>query len=119
MEKNAFAFWEWVQSKMEEEGIASFRELDRKAGMAHGVIGARKNDLKFPTVEMAEGLCRALKVSWVELWSEAGFIERLPTDQLVGLDAEIHQVLQSTDHKFKRTVLVTVKAWLALYGKNS
>ncbi len=100
---------------MEELGIPSFRELEKRAGLSTGAINSRKNDLKFPTVEMADGLCRALNVSWIDLWERAGFVQRLGTDQLVGLDAEIHQTLHGASDDFKRAVLKTIKAWLVAW----
>ena len=99
---------------MEEVGISSFRELERRAGVSNGVISSRKNDLKFPTVQMAEGLCRALRVSWVDLWEQAGFVQPLGPDRLTGLDAEIYQILQGTSNDFKRAVLKTIETWLVV-----
>ena len=97
---------------MAEVGISSFRELERRAGITNGLVNSRKNDLKFPTVELAEGLCRALRVSWVELWEQAGFAERLGADDLAGLDSEIHGALKGTSDEFKRAVLSTIRIWL-------
>ena len=112
MEKNSYKFWEWVQRRMEELEISSFRELERRAGVANGVISSRKNEIKSPTVEMAEGLCQALKVDWVELWTRAGYIKPLPaSSDLVGIDAEIYQALAPADAEFKRAVLKTIKIW--------
>ena len=115
MQKDVDKFWEWVDQRTDEIGINSFRELEKKSGYAPGAIGKRKNASKFPTVEMAEGMCRALRVSWVELWTQAGFIDRVSEDMLVGLDAEIYQALQGTGDDFKRAVLKTIKTWLVLY----
>lgn len=122
MSKDPYKFWEWVQTRMDEVGISSFRELERRANVANGVINSRKNDLKFPTVEMAEGLCHALKVDWVELWGRAGFVEEyspsnvgLSPDQLTGLDVEIYYALRSAGDDFKQAVLKTIKTWLVLY----
>jgi transcriptional regulator with XRE-family HTH domain len=118
MQKDAYVFWEWVQRKMEAKGIPSFRELERRTGMANGVINSRKNDLKFPTVEMAEGLCHALHVSWITLWEKAGFIDPVNASQLTGIDAEIYQVIQNADLEFKNAVLDTINVWLAWREKN-
>jgi len=96
---------------MAEVGISSFRELERRAGITNGLVNSRKNDLKFPTVELAEGLCRALRVSWVELWERAGFAERLRADDLTGLDSEIYEALEGTSGEFKRAVLSTIRIW--------
>ena len=96
-------------------GISSFRELERRAGITNGLVNSRKNDLKFPTVEMAEGLSRALRVSWVELWERAGFAERLRADDLAGLDAEIYESLKGTSDEFKRAVLSTIRAWWGVF----
>ena len=102
---------------MEELEISSFRQLEKKAGFSPGAIGKRKNELKPPTTEMAEGLCKALKVDWVELWTQAGYVARLPaTSDLVGLDAEIYLALADKDDEFKRAVLKTIQIW---QGKNS
>lgn len=119
MSKDSYKFWEWVQNRMDEIGISSFRELERRASVANGVINTRKNDLKFPTVEMAEGMCRALKVSWVELWAQAGFIEAyspetvvLTPDQLEELDAELYYAVRDRTDEFKKALLKTAKAWI-------
>jgi transcriptional regulator with XRE-family HTH domain len=114
MMKDPNTFWQWVQERMEERGIPFFRELERRARVSNGVINSRKNNLKIPTVEMAEGLCHALQVSWVDPWEQAGFVQQLSIDQLIGLDAEIHRTLQDADNDFKRAVLKTIKAWLAV-----
>ena len=103
---------------MEELEISSFRELERRAGVTNGVISSRKNELKPPTVEMAEGLCQALRVDWVELWTQAGYINKLPaTSDLVGLDAEIYLALLGKDDEFKRAVLSTIKIWESVNQK--
>lgn len=112
MEKNVYTFWEWVQYKMNCLGITSFRDLERKAGMSNGSISSRKNNLKLPTVEMAEALRDALHVSWIELWEQAGFVNKIDPNQLKGLDAEIYQALQGTSDDFKQATLETIKAWL-------
>jgi len=82
MQKNADGFWTWVQDRMDEIGIVSYRELERRSGVSNGVISSRRNALKFPTVEMAEGLCQALRVSWIELWAKAGFVEELQAQEV-------------------------------------
>jgi transcriptional regulator with XRE-family HTH domain len=115
MMKDTDAFWQWIERRMEEVGISSFRELERKAGVSTGLISSRKNDLKLPTVQMAEGLCQALQVSWIDLWERAGLIQRLSTDQLTGLDAEIHQTLQGASDEFKQAALKTIRAWLVAW----
>lgn len=122
MVKNLDKFWEWVFLKMEEEGIPSIRELAKRAGVSHGTILAQKNQSKPPSVETAEGLCRALRVSWTALWTEAGYVERLSQEevspgpeQLRGLDAEIYQSMRGTGDDFKGAVLRTIKVWLVLY----
>jgi transcriptional regulator with XRE-family HTH domain len=109
---------------MGEVEISSIRELEKRAGFKTSAILRRKNELKFPTVEMAEGLCYALKVDWTELWSHAGFVEAysgervaLTVDQLTGLDAEIYYTLRPAGDDFKRAVLKTVKTWLVLYDE--
>ena len=99
---------------MEYLGISSFRELEKRAGFSNGAINLRKNDLKFPTVEMAEGLCRALQVSWIDLWEKAGYVQPLTTDHLIGLDAEICRAFQGTSDDFKQTVLKSIRMWRAL-----
>jgi transcriptional regulator with XRE-family HTH domain len=81
MVKDLDSFWAWVDSRMIEVGISSYRDLARRAGVSHGTINQAKNSLKVPTVEIAEGLCRALRVDWVELWSRAGFVDRLNVDR--------------------------------------
>ena len=96
---------------MAEVGISSFREMERRAGITNGLVNSRKNDLKCPTVEMAEGLCRALRVSWVDLWEQAGFAERLRADDLAGLNAEIYEALKGSSDEFKRAVRSTIRTW--------
>jgi transcriptional regulator with XRE-family HTH domain len=115
MKKDAYVFWQWVQQKMEEMGISSFRELERRSNLANGAISTRKNDVKFPTVEMAEGLCRGLGVSWIELWEHAGFVEPQTEDQLTGLDIEIYRALQNAKDSVKRAALETIKVWLVAW----
>lgn len=100
---------------MEELEISSFRELAKRAGVSNGTINAQKNQLKAPTIETAEGLCRALQVSWVELWTQAGYVPNMDKNQLSSLDAEIYQALQGTGDDFKSAVLKTIKTWLILY----
>lgn len=97
---------------MDELEIHSYHELSRRAGLSHGTINVQKNHLKPLTVQVAEGLCRALKVDWVELWTHAGYITKLPAPgDLVGLDAEIYLALAGKDDDFKRAVLKTIKIW--------
>lgn len=115
-------FWEWVDKRAEEVGIFSMSDLEKKVGVANGTIRSRRSRLKPPTTEMADGLCRALRVDWVELWTRAGYVDKLnkkvvspsPND-LQGLDAEIYQALQGTGDDFKLAVLKTIKTWLILY----
>ena len=104
---------------MEEIGINSIRELEKRAGFKTSAVLRRRNELKFPTIEMAEGLCRALKINWVEFWAMAGFIEEynaekveLTPDKLSGMDEEIYYSLRPVSDEFKRAVLKTIKAWL-------
>jgi len=71
--------------------------------------------LKPPTVEMAEGLCRALRVSWCELWEQAGFVEHVTKEDLKEVDAEIYRELEGMPGQFKRRVLKLIrlcKTWL-------
>ena len=100
---------------MIEVDIPSYRQLESSAGFANGAIGRRKNDAKFPTVEMAEGLCRALRVSWCELWEQAGFVKHVTAENLRGLEAEIHRELEGMPEQSKRRVLKLIrlyKTWL-------
>jgi len=57
---------------MDEIGVNSFRELSIRSGLSDSAIGKRKREGKLPTVEMADGMCRVLHVTWVELWTQAG-----------------------------------------------
>ncbi len=123
MEKNVSAFWDWVSEQIDAKGI-SFSVLEKRANLSSGSIIKRKNEQKFPTVEMAEGLCRALKVNWVDLWSKAGFVDEFSSQKvdprssdLQGLDADIHQSLQGTGEDFKLAVLKTIRIWLVLYDE--
>ena len=113
------SFWDWIDKRSEEVGILSVSELERRAGVANGTIRSRKSRLKPPTVEMAEGLCRALRVDWIELWTRAGYVDQFSPEvvnprasDLHGLDAEIYQALQGTSDDFKQATLETIKAWL-------
>ncbi|MCL4295241.1 MAG: helix-turn-helix transcriptional regulator [Anaerolineae bacterium] len=118
MSEKLTTFWTWVEQRMNEVGITSMRELARRAGVSHATISAYKNDLKPPTVETAEGLCRALRVDWVELWDRAGYVSKFhipASSDLEGLDAEIYQALQGTGDDFKLAVLKTIRTWLILY----
>lgn len=117
MTKKLDSFWEWVEIRMEEVEIPSYRELARRAGVSHGTINSQRNQLKPPTIETAEGLCRALQVSWVELWTKAGYIHPINKEQLQGLEAEIQQALQGTGDDFKLAVLKTIRTWLILYDE--
>jgi hypothetical protein len=74
MKKDADMFWMKVLERMDELEIPSIRQLEERVGVANGTIGTRMNGLKFPTVPMAEGLCRALRWTWIELWTHAGYI---------------------------------------------
>lgn len=67
-------FWTSVQKRMDDLEIPSIRELEKQAGVSNGAISTRKNQLKMPTRTMAEGLCRALRWTWIELWVKAGYI---------------------------------------------
>jgi hypothetical protein len=71
---------------------------------------------------MAEGLCRALRVDWVELWSHAGYLDQFSqaavnprSSDLAELDAQIHQALQDQTDDFKWAVLKTIKTWQVLH----
>lgn len=71
--------------------------------------------LKLPTVEMAEGLCQALRVTWCELWEQAGFVEHITEEDLEGLDADIHWELKEMPNWFKRRMLELIrlfKVWV-------
>ncbi len=115
MQKDVDTFWTQVDKRIDQIGITSFRELEKQSGFSPGAIGKRKNQSKLPTVEMAQGMCRALRISWIELWEWAGFIDSVNQNLLIGLDAEIHQLLQQTGDDFKRAVLKTIRTWLILY----
>lgn len=117
---NNSEFWAWVENKTDETGI-SFSELERRAGVAKGGMVRRRNEQKIPTVEMAEGMCRALKVDWVEFWGHAGFVAEyspegvtLSEDDLSGLDEELYYLLRDRSDDFKAALIKTAKAW-ALY----
>lgn len=115
MTKDIDKFWEWVDARMIEVDIRSYRQLEKLAGFSHGSIGQRRNDYKLPTVEMAEGMCQALQVGWYELWAHAGFVDSIQADQLIGLDAEIYRALQGVGDDFKQAVLKTIRTWKILY----
>lgn len=118
--KNVSGFWDWVLIRMDEVGIKSITDLESRSGFSKGAIVRRKNDYKFPTVEMAEGMCHALRVTWVELWDRAGFVQEfsqknvaLTVDRLDETEAAIYYAIRGEDEAFKQAVLKTVKAWLA------
>jgi transcriptional regulator with XRE-family HTH domain len=111
MKKNVQAFWKWVEDRMETLGVPSISQLEDLAGLGGGTINKRKNALRFPTVEMAEGMCRALRVSWSELWEKAGFVDSVREDELTGVDAEIYRALQGRGDDFKRRVLQSIGVW--------
>lgn len=119
MQKNVSAFWDWVGKRIDEIGLKSYSELEKRAGSGSGAIIKRKNENKFPTIEMAEGMCYALRVDWVELWTEAGFVDALNRAEvnpgisdLTGLDAELYATLRSQNDEFKKALLKTAKAWV-------
>lgn len=97
---------------MDELSIKSFRELERKAGISHGSISKKRTEQKLPTVEMAEALCRVLRVTWVELWAHTHLVEKVDYDYLVGVDAELQDILKGKDEEFKRALMKTAKAWI-------
>jgi len=107
MSKDVYEFWRWVSKRMDELDISSYRQLERQAGFSNGAISVRKRNLLFPTVEIAEGLCLVLRVSWVQLWSQAGFIQHhdLSLDTLDGIDVDIFRALTLVDDDFKAIVL--------------
>ena len=106
MTKDVYSFWEWVENRMDQIGIASYRELESRSGFANGAISRRKNALKFPTVEMAEGMCQALRVSWVELWKEAGFIVEPPE---VAEEREVVQMLRKLPPQARDAALAMLR----------
>jgi len=108
---NVDVFWGWVDTRMEELNIKSFRELERKAGISHGSISKKRSDQKLPSVEMAESLCRVLKVTWLELWAQTDLVQQVDDEYLTGVDAELQAVLKDKDDEFKRALLATAKAW--------
>jgi len=115
MEKNPYTFWEWVQSRMDELDIPSFRRLEIRAGVSNGLISGRKNDMKLPTVDMAIGLCRALRVTWVELWSHAGVIPRRPDDEYPYRDLyfeALENLWDMTPDWKKRDLVVGLRAFI-------
>lgn len=114
IKKDVYAFWAWVEKRMEELSIPSISKLEKLAKTSNGAISKRKRDYKYPTVEMAESMCYALQVSWCELWEHAGF-EQLSTEKLTGLDAEIIREMKDVNDDFKKAVLKTIKTWLVLY----
>lgn len=107
-------FWQWVETRMVELNINSYRELEIKAGFKNGAINRRKNALKLPTVEVAEGMCVALKVNWIELWTKAGLVNSsdypAPKD-LSEIEAAIFRELSGKNNEFLSAVLKTVRAW--------
>ena len=115
MQKNVDRFWNWVDARMQELDISSFRELEKRSGFAPGAVGKRKNAYKFPTVEMAEGLCHALRVGWVELWMQAGYVSEVAQEgRLMGVDAEILREIEGTSEAFRRSVVEMIRLMKAV-----
>lgn len=102
---------------MDDRGISSFRKLAELAGVSHGTINQQRNQLKPPTIETAEGLCRALGVDWIELWSRAGYIKMIDKDKLSPIDLRIIQALESQDNDFKTAVLESIERWVSYEQK--
>lgn len=104
--KTIDTFWEWVDARMQELGITSYRQLESRAGLSNGAVSSRRNELKAPTVEMADALCKALRVSWSELWWHAGYVSKIEdltsTDPLL---REAYQILQQLPED-ARTIVV-------------
>jgi len=100
---------------MMELDIPSYRQLEAAAGFANGAISRRKNDIKLPTVEMAEGLCHALRVGWVELWMQAGYVSEVAQEgRLMGVDAEILREIEGTSETFRRSVVEMIRLMKAV-----
>ncbi len=93
MMKDVDKFWGWVETRISELKIKSWRQFEKRAGYAPGAIGKRRNNREFPTVEMAEGMCRALQISWTELWFNAGFIMQSVDDSELDRDITLRQIL--------------------------
>jgi len=113
MQKDVDTFWAWVCDRMEQLDIRSFRELERRASNAPGTISKRRNLARPPTVEMAEGMCSALRVTWEELWSHAGyatstqFAQQLTADEREALDLLRRLPRDSVQH-----LIATIRAWV-------
>lgn len=105
MKKSVYNFWQWVDSRMEQVGISSYRELETRSGFTNGAIGKRRNTDKFPTVEMAEGMCQALEVSWCELWMRAGFTTESQLKAAMADEQEILDIFRSLVGARRSTVL--------------
>lgn len=118
MDKNLDVFWQWVSQRMEERGIGSYRQLAEMSGVSHGTISQDKNQLKPPSIETAVGLCRALGVDWIELWTRAGYIKMIDKDKLSPVELRIIQALESQDDDFKTAVLESIERWVS-YEKKS
>lgn len=97
--------------------IFSIAELERRADVGVGTINKRKLAYELPTIKTATGMCQALRVSWVELWTHAGLVDHISNGQLTGLDFEIYQIVKDTDDDFKRAVLESIEIWLAVHKR--
>jgi len=107
-------FWSWIDKRFLESQYEYFVDLERTAGFSKGAIGSRKNQNKLPTTDMALGLCKALNVSWGELWGHAGIAGTVNLDKLDGLDAEIAKELGTLkDLEFKNTLLALIRQYKA------
>ena len=78
MEKDFDAFWNWVNKRRQDRRIPSIRQLEQAAGLSNGTLHAQWGSDTPPTVKVAEGLCKALGVSWLELWTRLGYIPEPP-----------------------------------------
>lgn len=105
MAKNLDNFWKWVDSRKNDLGITSYRELAKLAGVSHGTINAQRNQNKPPTIETAEGLCRALQVSWLELWVKAGYIQVLGNGQSEDIKQRMVELIDKLPDGEKQLVL--------------
>jgi len=115
MKKTVYEFWDWVEQRMMERDIPSYRQLEAAAGFANGAISRRKNDVKLPTVEMAEGLCHALRVGWCELWAQAGLVSEATREgRVMGVDAEILREIDGTSEAFRRGVVEMIRLMKAV-----
>jgi len=102
-------FWKWLEDKILDD-YPSWTAFESAIGFSRGAMGRRRNQLKYPTAEMAMAICDKLGISWNELWSEAGITKTLNTNELDGSNADIaRELIDVDDIQFKDILLRLIR----------